>query len=296
MYRSMRWRIAIPYGVLILLAMASLGIYLSYRIRNDHVADLEDNLLADARLIADTLESSLAGGETSADLDPLARHYARLLDARLTIIGADGTVLGDSDEDRRTMGNHLDRPEVQQALAAGQGSAIRISETEGYEMLYVAVPAKTEERVNGIVRIALPLRQVAATISHLRLTVLLATLLLMLIATLLGLLLSERIARPVRRLTSAAYAVEKGELREETIASLRATEGQDEISILAQVFGEMAEQVRIREQMLRQQVQALRIEIDETKKTQQVAEITETDYFRQLQDRARAMRQKPNNE
>jgi GAF domain-containing protein len=45
-----------------------------------------------------------------------------------------------------------------------------------------------------------------------------------------------------------------------------------------------------REQGLRQQIQALRIEIDQAKKARQVAEITETDYFRRLQDRARTLR------
>ncbi|MDQ4078547.1 MAG: cell wall metabolism sensor histidine kinase WalK [Chloroflexota bacterium] len=296
MSRSILWRIAIPYGVLILLAMAGLGVYLSQLVRDEYMADLQNQLLQEARLVADALESPLAGSETGADFDLLAQHYAHLLDARFTIIGTDGTVLGESHGNRLQMDNHLDRPEVQQALATGQGSIIRASETEGYEMLFMAVPVRTDERLAGIVRVALPLRQIADTVAQLRITVLAATLLLMLVATSLGLLIAERIARPVRRLTSAAHAMERGELQEETIASLQATKGRDEISVLAQVFGQMADQVRMRERALRQQVQHLRIEIDEIKQTQQVSEITETDYFRQLQERARAMRQKPGNE
>jgi pimeloyl-ACP methyl ester carboxylesterase/CheY-like chemotaxis protein len=45
-----------------------------------------------------------------------------------------------------------------------------------------------------------------------------------------------------------------------------------------------------REQRLRQQIEELRIEIDEVKKSRQVAEITETDYFQQLQEKARELR------
>src|SRR3712207_5809912 len=101
MSRSILWRIAIPYGVLILLAMAGLGIYLSQLVRDVYMADLQDQLLQEARLVADALESPLADSETGADFDPLARHYARFLDARFTIIGADGTVLGESQGDRR---------------------------------------------------------------------------------------------------------------------------------------------------------------------------------------------------
>jgi twitching motility two-component system response regulator PilH len=45
-----------------------------------------------------------------------------------------------------------------------------------------------------------------------------------------------------------------------------------------------------RERALRREVQALKIEIDEAKRRKQVAEITETDYFQQLRDRARRLR------
>jgi len=47
----------------------------------------------------------------------------------------------------------------------------------------------------------------------------------------------------------------------------------------------------VREQGLRQQIQQLRIEIDEAKRQQQVSEIVESDFFQNLQIRARALRQ-----
>lgn len=48
----------------------------------------------------------------------------------------------------------------------------------------------------------------------------------------------------------------------------------------------------IREEKLRQEIAALRIEIDDTRRAKQVAEITDTQYFKRLQDQARAMREK----
>jgi transcriptional regulator with GAF, ATPase, and Fis domain len=51
-----------------------------------------------------------------------------------------------------------------------------------------------------------------------------------------------------------------------------------------------AKQVREREQRLRQQIAALRIEIDEARKKQEVFAITESEYFRELQENARKMR------
>jgi hypothetical protein len=72
MFRNIRWRIAIPYVVLILLAMTGLVVYLSDLVRDAHMIDLQAQLTAEARLVGDTLASSLAQGESGETLDPLA--------------------------------------------------------------------------------------------------------------------------------------------------------------------------------------------------------------------------------
>lgn len=56
----------------------------------------------------------------------------------------------------------------------------------------------------------------------------------------------------------------------------------------------MVQAVQEREERLRQEVIQLRIQIDETKRKKQVAEITETDYFRKLAEQAESMREKFN--
>lgn len=48
----------------------------------------------------------------------------------------------------------------------------------------------------------------------------------------------------------------------------------------------------IREEKLRQEIAQLRIEIDQSRRAKQVAEITDTQYFKRLQDQARSMREK----
>ncbi|NIS83199.1 MAG: GAF domain-containing protein [Anaerolineales bacterium] len=59
-------------------------------------------------------------------------------------------------------------------------------------------------------------------------------------------------------------------------------------------LGTVALKAYMREEQLRQQIEELRIEIDEVRKAQQVTEITETEYFQQLQERARGLRSKRN--
>jgi two-component system cell cycle response regulator len=96
--------------------------------------------------------------------------------------------------------------------------------------------------------------------------------------------------RSVARVTAAAAAIEAGEFDPEALAEVAARS--DALGRLARVFQNMAREVYAREQRLKQQVQQLRIEVDEAKRARQVAEITETDYFQQLQQKARGLRRK----
>ena len=64
----------------------------------------------------------------------------------------------------------------------------------------------------------------------------------------------------------------------------------DALGVLARSFARMAGEVRAREERLRREVAELRIEIDEAKQSQRVAEITGSDYFRDLRGRAAELR------
>jgi DNA repair ATPase RecN len=65
---------------------------------------------------------------------------------------------------------------------------------------------------------------------------------------------------------------------------------QDALGQLGRVFQRMAREVYAREQSVKQQVQELRIQVDETRKEREVAEITESEYFQQLKQKARKLR------
>jgi DNA-binding response OmpR family regulator len=100
-----------------------------------------------------------------------------------------------------------------------------------------------------------------------------------------------RYLQEVGQVTSAAAAVEAGEFTAESLAGV--AERPDALGHLARVFVRMAQQVAARESELRKEIQVLRIEIDHAQKTRQVSEITDTEYFQALQQKARALRQGP---
>jgi two-component system phosphate regulon sensor histidine kinase PhoR len=236
---SIRWRIAIPYVLLTLVAMAGLGVHLSSLVRDMYLDNLEAQLTAEARLIGDAVIVSPAwyGGES--DLDPLADEYAGLLNARVTFIGTDGVVLGESHKDHLQMDNHLFRPEVQGALNEGYGTSIRFSKTMGFEMMYVALPVTTGGRVTGIVRVALPSREIEDNLADLRWTIFAAALLTLGGVALLAALVAERTARPVRRLTAAVQRIAEGDLDVHLLPMTR-----DEVGTLTKAFNQMADRLR----------------------------------------------------
>lgn len=95
----------------------------------------------------------------------------------------------------------------------------------------------------------------------------------------------------VGHVVEAAAAVEAGRFDPATLDEVARRD--DALGQLARVFGRMAEEVRAREQRLREEVHQLRIEIDEAHAERQVAELTETDYFRDLERKVDELRLRP---
>jgi two-component system, cell cycle response regulator len=92
----------------------------------------------------------------------------------------------------------------------------------------------------------------------------------------------------VGRVVDAAAAVEADDFEPESLDGVAGRD--DALGQLARVFQRMAREVFERERRLKAQVQQLRIEIDEATAARKVAEITDTDYFRDLQEKASRLR------
>lgn len=234
--RNIHQRIAVPYMALVLCTLTGLLLYLSNVTRNTYLENLTQKLFAESRVVGETLAPQLARGEPAGAYDAEIKRYAELLGSRVTLIAPDGTVLADSAEDRARMDNHLYRPEVQRALAAGQGSASRFSDTVRYEMLYAATLIESDGRLVGIVRLALPLRQVDGDIARLHRTVFVAMLVASAVAVSLAVLIAEHTAGPIRALTKVVKRAAAGDLGARLLPV-----GRDEVATLTRYFNEMAE-------------------------------------------------------
>ncbi len=103
--------------------------------------------------------------------------------------------------------------------------------------------------------------------------------------------LEQEYLENVGHVVAAAADVETGTFESGQLDSVAGRD--DALGQLARVFQRMAAEVRSREQQLTQQVHQLRIEIDEARAARQVAAITQTEYFQDLQAKASQLRLGP---
>lgn len=94
--------------------------------------------------------------------------------------------------------------------------------------------------------------------------------------------------REVGHVTDAANAVETETFEPTSLTGVSART--DALGQLARTFVRMAREVKAREERLKAQVRELKIEIDESRQAKRVAEITDTDYFKNLRARASDLR------
>lgn len=238
LFRGIQWRITAWFVLLTLVGMGSLGFFLVNHVGNAQLDSLRSRLEGETRATAEAARVGLLGGE-GLELQALADRLGSEIDARLTIMAPDGTVLGDSHEDATTMDNHSARPEVRDALAFGMGQSTRYSITLAQEMMYLAVPVYRRAEVLGIVRVALPLAEVEGAVARVTITVIAAMAITSFLVALAAWLLARSVARPIRALTRAVHRLTSGELRQRIEIS-----SGDEAGDLARAFNTMARRLR----------------------------------------------------
>ena len=117
-------------------------------------------------------------------------------DLRLTWIAEDGTVLFDNDANASGLANHLDRPEIQEALTSGEGESIRSSQTLGMDTYYYALKLE-----NGtVLRVSTQAHAVAGVFFKSLPIVAVVALLILAVCIAIGHALSRQIIQPIEKM------------------------------------------------------------------------------------------------
>jgi two-component system phosphate regulon sensor histidine kinase PhoR len=176
---------------------------------------LRADALARARLMAGAARASRAPMSDVAEWDRLADVLGRQAGARVTILAADGAVVGDSEASVAELArqeNVGSAPDVREAHEAGEGSSLKLgSETEP-GMLHAAVAFEREAGGGGVVRLTESLATAEQARDDVRGFVWIGSAVAVGLALVLSNLVARRMSGAVRELTVAARRMTQGDL------------------------------------------------------------------------------------
>jgi len=196
----------LPIAALVAFSLAMAGVYLDRQQRVALVAQTVALLEAEVALLSPEMGTAVLEGDT------WARRAAARVRSRVTVIASEGRVLADSEESSEQMENHAGRPEVAQALASGSGHSLRFSRTVNRDLLYFAQSLPQPDGGRLILRLAVPVRELAHGFSRFRRDFLVGAGISLALTAGLAYLWARRITLPLRRMLEFARAVARGEL------------------------------------------------------------------------------------
>jgi two-component system phosphate regulon sensor histidine kinase PhoR len=205
------WRLFLTYMVIALGAVIFIFWYGSRSFKKFYIHETARDLEARGQLLEQQIIGYLSDRDIAA-VDSICKEKGGQISTRVTVIMADGKVIGDTESDPSTMDNHADRPEVMVALSGGMGENIRYSHTLRTEMLYVALPIYRGDDIIAVVRTSLPLTSLEATVWDNRKKIGLVTIILVVLIAGISLVISRRISKPLEDLKAGAERFASGDL------------------------------------------------------------------------------------
>lgn len=247
-----RTKLVFSYIFLIVLITGSFYFYFSNSLQRGMIEESRGNLNSQIQLA----RLLVVKDKNATPPQQLVAAIGSAINARVTLIAPDGKVVGDSDLGQERLAqveNHLQRPEVQEALKKGIGTALRYSDTLRTMMLYSALTYGSGGG-DGIIRVAMPLDYLTSTRSSMFGVVGGATIVTVLIALLFSYLLSNLTSKPLRDMADAAANIGHGVSK-----SKIPVVSNDEIGMLASVLNEMSD--RIDDQVQRLSAEKQRLDV-----------------------------------
>jgi len=204
-------KVALLYSAIALLILVALGGVFSFCGERVYLEGRNALLIKEARTAAQLL-SNLPQDVLKSNAPFYAREIAAKSGMRVTLIDSQGNVLGDSTTEASNLENHLNRPEVQEALKGEVGLERRYSTTENQKNLYVAVPVQEKPPVSVVLRLSVPTSIWDADLGKIQAFIWLSVGSGFFLFLVLSLLTSGIIRKPLLELTNALQAFRKGEV------------------------------------------------------------------------------------
>ncbi|MGA6828083.1 two-component system histidine kinase PnpS [Nitrospira sp. NS4] len=243
---SIRWKVTLGSLLAVTCGLAVAGMLAIQALEQQEASQLSEMLDARTKLV----EYGLKPVFPSPPDTPLPRQIQEIVRdlgtrsaARITLVAADGTVLADSavaDADLSAVEKHLSRPEIQQALATGQGKDIRASRTTGERTMYRAIAMGPRHEGKPVfLRLGLPMTMLEQETAKLQRNLAIALGAAFLMAVLLSVWMARSITKPLSDMAGVASRLATGD------STIRIkTHSRDEVGQLGDALNRMTDQLR----------------------------------------------------
>ena len=162
--RPLFLQLFLTYMPIIVVGLFLLLLIVNNVIKNAYYTEKERSLESQAKIFANLIKDI-----PPAEIRPqnFCIKYGKVINARITIIDENGTVLGDTDKDPKEMDNHILRPEIIQSIESGFGTTRRFSNTINKDFMYCAQKVSIENSYLFI-RVSVPLNNITVIIKELQ--------------------------------------------------------------------------------------------------------------------------------
>src|SRR5689334_2175076 len=195
---SLRGRLLLSLAYVLLLALIAFGVPLALSLRDRVDSEVKGQARSQAEVVA-TSATEFVKPPQPGPLQRIAEKSAESVRGRVIVVDKQGRLLADS-AGTKLGRSYDDRPEIESALEGQSEQITRNSETLGEEILATSIPVLDHGHPIGAVRITQSIDAVHRAVKTSILDVAALAGVVLLLGVIVGALIAQQIARPIRRL------------------------------------------------------------------------------------------------
>ncbi|TCI69728.1 MULTISPECIES: cell wall metabolism sensor histidine kinase WalK [unclassified Exiguobacterium] len=253
-FKSIQWKLVVIYALLILVAMQVIGVYFVRSLERQYINNFSQSLVDRANLLSYNVSEGIAsnGGDSTSDqqlnqvLDQLLSEFTEsttLADdiREVQIIDTNSVVRATSNPNNQSLvGQRTANSFIQKSFATSGAQETLVYEDSNERMRVVAVPIKSEVdgTTTGMIYIEASMQSIYNQMEQVTRILATGTLIALIITSILGILLSRTITRPIADMRRQAVEMRKGNFsRKVKVYS------DDEVGQLAYSFNELTDEL-----------------------------------------------------
>jgi two-component system, OmpR family, sensor kinase len=251
-FASLRWRLTLTFVGLLALLLVLLAGYQYFTLRasliSNRVTQVQDDFTSAKRLLkaAELAQGATATGRLLCVSRPdlVARGVVRSVSAvtgqTVGVVVYDRALTQLAAGPAGTDPPRLDAAVLERVLTSGVRSGAQQISTANGDQLAVAFPVSAGSRACGVAQLSVAMTPINDVLHDELVLITIGGAVMLLLALIIGVLLTGRTLRPMRRLTATAEQLAAGDLT----ARSRLTPSSDEVGQLASSFDHMADRIQ----------------------------------------------------